>query len=136
MERLFRFRTSISVLRLRRCMCTPSQQSKPPVSSPSASLNTSYKPNDFQKFLLVWTKKYKNKDEIPNIVSIDLIDRARNEARIKLANILIFATILGCIYAVMSGKAAAKKGESVQQMNLDWHKQYAEQKNKEESLAK
>lgn len=44
-----------------------------------------------------------------------------------MCNYMIVATILGCIAMVVSGKQAAKRGESVSQMNLDWHKKYNEE---------
>lgn len=43
---------------------------------------------------------------------------------------MIAFTILGCIYAVYSGKKAAESGESVEKLNLDWHKKYNEGKTK------
>lgn len=36
-------------------------------------------------------------------------------------------TVLASIGVIMSGKAAAKRGESVQKMNEDFHKQYREE---------
>lgn len=44
-------------------------------------------------------------------------------------------TALASFGAILSGKAAAKRGESVHQMNLDWHKKYQEE-HKEKSSAK
>lgn len=44
--------------------------------------------------------------------------------RIRIANIMIVATLAGCGYMVYSGKQAAGRGESVQRMNIDWHKEY------------
>lgn len=41
-----------------------------------------------------------------------------------MCNYMIVATILGCIAMIYSGKQAAERGESVAQMNLDWHKKY------------
>lgn len=35
-------------------------------------------------------------------------------------------TALASLGAIFAGKAAAKRGESVHQMNLDWHKKYQE----------
>lgn len=60
------------------------------------------------------------------------MERTRNKIRIKGANIMIVLTILGCIYAVYSGKKAAAAGESVEKYNLDWHKKYNESKAKQE----
>lgn len=44
----------------------------------------------------------------------------------KVCNYMVVATILCCIAMVVSGKRAAARGESVSQMNLDWHKKYNE----------
>ncbi|CAH2244193.1 jg7433 [Pararge aegeria aegeria] len=118
----FLIRSSLCLLR--RHMCTPAPGASQPASR--ASAGPKYKPSDFQKFILVWTKKYKSKAEIPQFVSPDLVERSRSEARIKISNILIFLTCLASLGAVLSGRAAAKRGESVHQMNLDWHKQYEE----------
>lgn len=52
------------------------------------------------------------------------MERCRNRIRIRLANIMMGLTIIGCIVMVYSGKQAAKRGESVAKMNLDWHKEY------------
>ncbi|KAL4716647.1 hypothetical protein ACJJTC_008282 [Scirpophaga incertulas] len=107
-----------------RNMCkTPSED----VKESSRILTHKFRPTELQKFVLVWTKKFKNKEEIPDFVSPELIDRARNEARIKLANILMVLTALASFGAILAGKAAAKRGESVHQMNLDWHKKYQEE---------
>lgn len=54
------------------------------------------------------------------------MERTRNKIRIKGANIMIVLTILGCIYAVYSGKKAAEAGESVEKYNHDWHKKFNE----------
>ncbi|XP_028171618.1 UPF0389 protein GA21628 [Ostrinia nubilalis] len=99
-------------------------------------MSTGYRPTELQKFVLVWTKKFKSKDEIPKFVSGDLIDRARSEARIKLSNILMLMTVLACVGAIISGKSAAKRGESVHQMNLDFHKKYQEEYKKAEETKK
>lgn len=46
-------------------------------------------------------------------------------------------TALASVGAIFAGKAAVKRGESVHQMNLDWHKKYEEDfKKKEESASK
>lgn len=52
------------------------------------------------------------------------MERANNKARIRIANIMMLLTVIACIAMVISGKKASEDGESVQQRNLDWHKQY------------
>ncbi|XP_045447162.1 UPF0389 protein GA21628 [Melitaea cinxia] len=133
MDRLLLFRYRPAINSLKRLMCT-TQGGANKSTNNGSSIAPRYKPNEFQKFILVWTKKYKSKAEIPPQVSWDLIERSRSEARIKLSNYLILITILASVFAVVSGKAAAKRGESVHQMNLEWHKQYQEEfKKKQES---
>ncbi|XP_059046008.1 UPF0389 protein CG9231 [Achroia grisella] len=120
----------IKLLSIRLCtryvirnMCTPSTSGP---SSSQSSARAQYRPSEFQKFILVWTKKYKSKEEIPSFVSADLIERSRSQARIKIANVLMLLTALASLGAIFAGKAAAKRGESVHQMNIDWHKKYEE----------
>lgn len=36
-------------------------------------------------------------------------------------------TAVGCLVMVWSGKKAQERGDTVQKMNLDWHKEYNEQ---------
>lgn len=45
----------------------------------------------------------------------------------KVCNYMLVATIIGCITMIISGKRAAKRGESVQKSNLEWHKKYNEE---------
>ncbi|XP_059216170.1 UPF0389 protein CG9231 [Stomoxys calcitrans] len=85
-----------------------------------------HEPNNLEKRFLVWTGKYKTIEEVPNFVSRDVMERTRNKVRIRLANIMMALTVVGCGIMVYSGKEAAKRGESVTKQNLDWHKQYNE----------
>ncbi|XP_073837278.1 UPF0389 protein CG9231 [Musca autumnalis] len=85
-----------------------------------------HEPNGLEKRFLVWTGKYKSVEEVPNFVSRDVMERCRNTIRIRLANIMMALTVIGCGIMVYSGKEAAKRGESVTKQNLDWHKQYNE----------
>lgn len=57
------------------------------------------------------------------------MERCRNKMRIRLANVMIGLTIIGCAIMVYSGKQAAKRGDSVTKQNLEWHKQFNEAAN-------
>ncbi|KAH8286581.1 hypothetical protein KR054_012051 [Drosophila jambulina] len=85
-----------------------------------------HEPNNLERRMLVWTGKYKSQSEVPNFVSQDEMERCRNKIRIRMANIMIALTAIGCAIMVYSGKQAAKRGESVSQMNFEWHKQFKE----------
>ncbi|CAH0605803.1 unnamed protein product [Chrysodeixis includens] len=63
----------------------------------------------------------------------EIIDRSRSQARIKLSNVLMLMTALASFGAILVGKNAAKRGESVHQMNLDWHKKYEEEYKEKEA---
>lgn len=87
-----------------------------------------YAPNRLEKYLLVWIKKYPSIKDVPERVSPDEMERVRNWARIKINIAACIATVFGCIYMVKVGKDAMKRGESVKQMNIDWHKAQSEKK--------
>lgn len=59
--------------------------------------------------------------------SQDVMEKARNKIRIRTANIMMAITAVACLIMIWSGKQAAERGETVQKMNLDWHKEYNEQ---------
>ncbi|XP_068148710.1 UPF0389 protein GA21628 [Drosophila tropicalis] len=85
-----------------------------------------HQPNNLEKRFLVWCGKYKTEADVPSFVSQDEMERCRNKMRIRLANVMIGLTIVGCAISVYSGKQAAKRGDSVTKQNLEWHKQFNE----------
>ncbi|XP_059615522.1 UPF0389 protein CG9231 isoform X2 [Phlebotomus argentipes] len=100
-----------------------------------ASIGNSYKPDNFDKRVLVWAKKYKSIEDVPNYVSREEMEKSRSKTRIRLSNWMILGTLLGCIIMVYSGKQAAERGESVSKMSLDWHAELKEQKKAEDEAA-
>ncbi|XP_055530535.1 UPF0389 protein CG9231 [Wyeomyia smithii] len=117
----------------------PPKNSQTPSEARSATTNLSsqtHAPNNLEKKMLVFTKKYKSVDEIPSFVNQDVMERCRNQVRIKLANYLMLATAIGCLIMIVSGKKAQERGESVQKMNLDWHKEYNEKARQEAAQSK
>lgn len=91
--------------------------------------------NSFEKFLMVWGGKYKSLGEVPDFVSQDSLERARNKARIKINISMGVATLLGCLLMIWSGKKAQKEGQSVVKMNEEWHKKMREEANKAKANA-
>ncbi|XP_001602262.1 UPF0389 protein CG9231 [Nasonia vitripennis] len=83
-------------------------------------------PTDFEKWILVWMKKFP-KGQVPERITEDLMYQTKSRARVKAANYMILFSALACLAAAISGKRAAKSGDSIQKRNLEWHK-----KNKEE----
>ncbi|XP_066976534.1 UPF0389 protein CG9231 [Macrobrachium rosenbergii] len=91
---------------------------------------TDHKVDNLERYLLVWGGKFKSVSEVPNYVSQDTMERARNKARIKINLMMCAATVVGCLLMVMSGKKAQREGKSLVKMNQEWHR-----KNKEEAEA-
>ena len=85
--------------------------------------------------LLVMFKKYNSKEEVPTYVNQDVVEKVRNKFRIRVANIMMLLTMIGCILMVISGKKAVEKGDSVMKMNQDWHSEY-QKKAQEEAMEK
>ncbi|KAG8238912.1 hypothetical protein J437_LFUL000749 [Ladona fulva] len=104
--------------------------------NPAAEFNARvlHKPNKIDKILLVWDKKYKTIEEVPNFITCDQMERARNWARIKISIYMMIGTGIGCIIMVYSGKQAAARGESVSKMNLEWHRKMKEEAEKEKAI--
>ncbi|XP_058835082.1 UPF0389 protein CG9231 [Topomyia yanbarensis] len=102
--------------------------------SDSATTNLgsrTHSPNQLEKRMLVFTKKYKSIDEIPALINQDVMERCRNQVRIKVANYMMIGTVIGCILMIITGKKAQERGDTIQKMNLDWHKEYNEKPRQE-----
>lgn len=56
-----------------------------------------------------------------------MMERARNIMRIRIANIMMALTLVGCLLMVWSGKRARERGETVERQNLLWHQQIREE---------
>uniref|UniRef100_A0A1L8DUT7 Protein with signal anchor n=1 Tax=Nyssomyia neivai TaxID=330878 RepID=A0A1L8DUT7_9DIPT len=109
---------------------TPGDAKKPQVS-----MSQAYKPDNFERRLLVWAKKYKSIEDVPNYVSREEMEKSRSKARIRISNYMIVATLVGCIIMVYSGKQAAERGDTVSKINRDWHESFKEQKKNEDQAA-
>ncbi|KAL1379966.1 hypothetical protein pipiens_014537 [Culex pipiens pipiens] len=115
---------------------TPPKSPAAPAAGAAANIGArTHAPNNFEKRLLVFTKKYKSTDDIPPLINQDVMERCRNQVRIKIANYMMLATAIGCVIMIMSGKRAQERGETVQKMNLDWHKEYNEKAKQEDAAA-
>lgn len=66
---------------------------------------------------------YKSIDQVPDKVTYEAMDKAQSRFRMRCSNILMVATMLGAATMVYYGKKRAERGDSLQQINMDWHKQ-------------
>lgn len=54
------------------------------------------------------------------------MEKARNKARIRLANYMMVATLIACVFMAISGKRALERGDTVHKANIEWHKRVKE----------
>uniref|UniRef100_A0A8C6S246 Protein FAM162A n=1 Tax=Nannospalax galili TaxID=1026970 RepID=A0A8C6S246_NANGA len=78
-----------------------------------------HKPTDMEKKMLIWAGRFKKEEEIPETISFEMLDAAKNKLRVKISYIMIALTVAGCIYMVMEGKKAVKRHESLTSLNLE-----------------
>ncbi|NWH45713.1 F162B protein, partial [Fregata magnificens] len=89
----------------------------------------SYKPSKFDKKILLWTGRFKTEEEIPARIPPEMLDRARNKARVKACYIMIGLSVVACFAVIASAKKAAARHESLTSWNLakkaKWRKEAA-----------
>ncbi|XP_042371847.1 protein FAM162B-like [Plectropomus leopardus] len=118
----FRSRLSIGNLIGQRCrqvtetwshrgMCNKPQEAKaePPPAVPAQAPRAGfrlpgYRPSNMDKKFLVWSGRFKTADQIPELVSFETIDAARNKVRVKACYLMMAATIGACLVTVFLGK--------------------------------
>ncbi|XP_064564003.1 protein FAM162B [Zonotrichia leucophrys gambelii] len=78
----------------------------------------SCKPSKFDKKILLWTGRFKTEEEIPQRIPPEMLDKARNKARVKACYIMIGLSIIACFAVIASAKKAAARHESLTSLNL------------------
>ncbi|XP_042303661.1 protein FAM162A-like [Sceloporus undulatus] len=78
-----------------------------------------HKPTDREKKILLWTGRYKKAEDIPETVSFEMIEAAKNKIRVQISYLMITLTILGCIVMVITGKQAVGRHESLTSQNME-----------------
>ncbi|XP_036921003.1 protein FAM162B [Sturnira hondurensis] len=77
-----------------------------------------HKPSQFDKKILLWTGRFKSMEDIPPRIPPEMIDAARNRARVKACYIMIGLTIIACFAVIASAKRAVERHESLTSWNL------------------
>ncbi|XP_008295696.1 protein FAM162B [Stegastes partitus] len=117
----------ITETRSHRGMCNklPEAKSEPSPSAPAPAQAQrplfrlpGCRPSNMDKKILVWTGRFKTVDQIPETVSFEMIDAARNKIRVKVAYMMMAATIGACLLMVILGKRAAGRNESLTAQNM------------------
>ncbi|OPJ73146.1 protein FAM162B [Patagioenas fasciata] len=89
----------------------------------------SYKPSKFDKKILLWTGRFKTEEDIPPRITPEMLDKARNKARVKACYIMIALSVVACFAVIASAKKAAARHESLTSWNMakkaQWRKEAA-----------
>ncbi|KAL1770045.1 FAM162B [Sigmodon hispidus] len=101
-------------------LCSSSTQNPSGSESPEKvhRIPVQCKPSQFDKKILLWTGRFKSIDEIPPLLPPEMIDAARNKARVKTCYIMIGLTIIACFAVIASAKRAVERRESLTSWNL------------------
>ncbi|KAM4794956.1 protein FAM162A-like [Rhinophrynus dorsalis] len=117
----------------RRGLCSKPEDSKP--KEPGVSFRVpGHKPTNFERKLLVWGGRFKKEEDIPELVSYEMVDMAKSKVRVKVAFIMVALTIIGCITMVVSGKKAAARHDSLAVRNLERKARLKDEALKEEAV--
>ncbi|XP_015118776.1 UPF0389 protein CG9231 [Diachasma alloeum] len=99
-----------------------------------------HKVSNFDKWILVTTKKYPSKDQVPKYVADDVLQNAMSQVRIRVANVLIVLSLICIICTVLSSRQLKQEYvDSMEHTRTDYRKQITEefrQKMTEESAHK
>uniref|UniRef100_A0A8C3M5Y3 Uncharacterized protein n=1 Tax=Geospiza parvula TaxID=87175 RepID=A0A8C3M5Y3_GEOPR len=71
---------------------------------PAHRVVASCKPSKFDKKILLWTGRFKTEEEIPLRIPPEMLDKARNKARVKACYIMIGLSIIACFAVIASAK--------------------------------
>lgn len=125
-------------------MCNKLPEAKsepsPPAPAPAQAPRPLFRvpgcrPSNMDKKILVWTGRFKTVDQIPETVSFEMIDAARNKIRVKAAYMMMAATIGACLLMVIMGKRAAGRHESLTAHNMEKKARWREELQRENAVA-
>ncbi|XP_040921333.1 protein FAM162B [Toxotes jaculatrix] len=121
-----------------RGMCNKPQEVKaePPSAVPAGASRPGFRipgsrPTELDKKILIWSGRFKTVDEIPELVSYEMIDAARNKIRVKACYLMMGVTIGACVIMVILGKRAAGRHESLTTLNMEKKAKWREALQKE-----
>ncbi|XP_026056255.1 protein FAM162B isoform X1 [Carassius auratus] len=96
-----------------------------------------YRPSEWDRKMLLWSGRFKTAEQIPEFVSFETIDAARNRVRVKACYVMMALTIMACVAMSVSGKKAAGRHDNLTSRNMEKKARWREeaQREKEEAIA-
>lgn len=109
-----------------------------PAAAPRAGFKLpGFRPSKMDQRMLVWSGRFKTADQIPELVSFEMIDAARNKIRVRTCYVIMAGIIATCLIMVYRGKQAVGRHESLTSQNMAKKARWREelQREKEAALA-
>ncbi|XP_078067406.1 protein FAM162B-like [Mustelus asterias] len=97
----------------------PTEQTGTPGLACSAYKLQGRIPTTLDKRVLLWSGRFKTEQDIPEMVSIEMLYAARNKIRVQVCYLMIGLSIVACLVMVVSGKKAFKNHENLTKWNLE-----------------
>ncbi|XP_065114223.1 protein FAM162B [Paramisgurnus dabryanus] len=94
-----------------------------------------YSPTEWDVKMLLWSGRFKTREQIPQFVSFEMIDAARNRVRVKACYIMIGLTLIACLAMVISGKKAVSRHDNLTARNMEKKARWREEAKKEKEEA-
>ncbi|XP_069468961.1 protein FAM162A-like [Ambystoma mexicanum] len=91
----------------------------PPTYSGQAIYRNEKRPTPFDKKVLLWARRFKKEEDIPETVSYELLSAAQSKVRVMTCYLMIALTVLGCVAMVIAGKDAVRKENTLVKRNLE-----------------
>ncbi|XP_063985920.1 uncharacterized protein LOC135167015 [Diachasmimorpha longicaudata] len=83
---------------------------------------------DFDKWILVVTKKYPSKDQVPTLVADNIMQNAMSKARIGASTVIMVLTGMYALYTVVTSKKVQKEYlDNMEHTRTDYRQQVTEE---------
>ncbi|KAG6937198.1 protein FAM162B-like [Chelydra serpentina] len=107
----------------RRTLCSKAEATKKVISQTAipgrSTFRNDRRPTKFDKKILLWAGRFKKEEDIPALISSEVIKAATSRVRIKICYITMALTLLGCLVMIISGKQAARRDDTLLRMNTE-----------------
>ncbi|XP_062841861.1 protein FAM162B [Trichomycterus rosablanca] len=128
-------RSTLSTASRRTFCIKPHEPAVPPQAERGGFKVPGYRPSEMDKKILVWSGRFKSMDQIPETVSFEMIDAARNRLRVKACYVMILLTIAGCVGMVIMGKQAVSRHDNLTSRNMEKKARWREEAQREREAA-
>ncbi|XP_061777286.1 protein FAM162B [Nerophis ophidion] len=94
-----------------------------------------HKPSPMDTRILLWSKRFKRVEDIPEFLPFETLDAAKNKLRIRVCYMMIAATIGGCVLMIVMSKRAVARHGSLSDQNLKQKAKWREDLHRQQEAA-